>query len=372
MFEAFIFKQKTIKSHNLLQKVLKSTQKVDEVDPIYMQLSSDRKSESTQTGDDQQICMRVNEEVDIKVIKTDSTIYTEEETESSEAYQWVYVAENETEVEAEAEAEAEVENDESTIEENCIKTLDEPPDVGTDSIETYDCEYCCEQVPHSIQETHSKQHTDILPSILGFMEFFRCSQCLKTFLNTDGLLEHFDAERCERSPELCKEDGCIDYQYLTDPTIRLFSTYKNADHTLSCNLCSLDFENFQTLHNHFSCDHSTSFSSEYLHPELAHTCGICGIAFQTLQDCLHHLYFHQSEFVCPQENCEHFANSFATLYYHFTRGHSIESLECSYCSYEAKNIFDLKQHQRVSCVARSFKCDICGENLIYTQQKTIY
>lgn len=352
LFEAFIFKQKSIKSHNLLQKVLKNSQEVDESDPICMLLPSDRKSESTQTGDDEQIFL-VNEEVDSKEIKNDSLcVYAEEETESNEAFQWVYVAENEPENE----------NDECavTIEENSVKTIDESSDVVADLIEAHNCEYCCEQIPQSIQETHSKQHTDILPSILSSMEFFRCSQCLKTFLHINSLLEHVDTEPCERSSEFCKKDGCIDYQYLTDPTIRLFSSHKNADGTFSCNLCVLDFENLETLHGHFGRDHLTNFSSEYMHPELAHTCGTCEIAFPTLQDCLHHLYFHQSEFVCPQENCEQITNSFATLYYHFTNGHSTESLECSYCSYAAKNSFDLRQHQRGSCAARSFKCDVCG------------
>lgn len=348
LFEAFIFKQKSIKSHNVLRKVLRSSLEADEVDPFSLLLPTQRKSQSTQTNDTEEleISSEENEEAENVGIKNDSmSICAEEEPEAEDNYQWVYVAENE--------------NDESTIEEDCIKTADEMPD---NEIEVIDCEYCCEQVTQEILETHLKQHAKILPNILISTEFFRCGQCLMVFPYIENLLEHIDAdELCEQSPELNKEDGCIDYQYLADPPIRLFSTCKNVDNTFSCNLCELDFEDLLLLHSHSSQHHTTDFNSEYMRPESMHTCGVCEISFKTLQDCLHHVFFHQTEFVCSQENCGHVANSFSTLCDHFTQAQSIETFECSHCSYEARNSIDLKQHQRKTCSARKFVCEICGK-----------
>lgn len=207
-----------------------------------------------------------------------------------------------------------------------------------------------------------------MPSLLGSMDFFRCSRCLMTFPFIEGLMEHVDAdEMCQQSCELDKVDTFIDYQYLAnDPTIRLFSTCKNIDsNTFSCSLCILDFEDLTTFRDHFVRKHLSSLDChpEYFHTELMHTCGICENSFKNLKDCLHHIYFHQAEYKCMENDCDHVASSFSLLYFHLTRGHTPRIFECGHCTYETQNGNEMKEHQRGGCPARNIKCDFCGKRL---------
>lgn len=215
-------------------------------------------------------------------------------------------------------------------------------------------------------KSHQKQHAKIMPALLGSMDFFRCSKCLTAFPFIESLLEHVDAdEGCQQSLELNRADTCTDYQYLAnDPMIRLFSTCKNTDsNTFSCSLCILDFEDLLAFQTHFDEEHLSNSDClpEYFYTELAHTCGICESVFKNLKDCLHHIYFHQAEYTCMENDCDHVASTFSLLYFHMIRGHTnTNTFECTHCTYDAKNNADLKEHQRSKCPARNVKCDICG------------
>lgn len=213
-----------------------------------------------------------------------------------------------------------------------------------------------------------------MPSLLGSMDFFRCSRCLMAFPFIESLMEHVDAdEMCQQSSELDKIDTFIDYQYLeNDPTIRLFSTCKNIDsNTFSCSLCILDFEDLTTFRDHFAKKHLSSLDChpEYFHTELVHTCGVCENSFKNLKDCLHHIYFHQAEYKCMENDCDHVASSFSLLYFHLTRGHTPRLFECGHCTYETKNGNEMKEHQRGGCPARNIKCDFCGKRLEIDRNK---
>ena len=125
---------------------------------------------------------------------------------------------------------------------------------------------------------------------------------------------------------------------------------------------------------HFAEEHLSSLDShpEYLHTELTHQCGICDCVFKNLKDCLHHIYFHQAEYRCIENDCDHVSSTFALLYFHLMkRGHSqqAQTFECAHCTYDAKNDVDLKEHQRTNCPARNIKCDVCGNYFIRSGNK---
>lgn len=361
MFEAFTFKQKSLKSHNLLRKILKISQD-DEADICLTPLPIERISQSTQTGDDTDeidVSAEINDESNINSEAKHEPLcdYVEENVESEDVWQVLYLTN--------------IENDDSVIDEDTNETLESieeqiQDELSLDLTEAVECEYCSEPVLEPIMKSHLKQHARVMPILLGSMDFFRCSRCLTAFPFLESLIEHTDADEiCEQSSELNNVDTCTDYQYLAnDPTIRLFSTCKNIDgNTFSCSLCFLDFEDLLSFRMHFEAEHLSNLDChpEYFHSELAHTCGICESSFKTLKDCLHHIYFHQAEYTCMETDCEHVASSFSVLYFHLTRGHSLRIFECTHCTYEAKDGDELKAHQRNTCPARNIKCEICGK-----------
>lgn len=386
MFEAFMFKQKSVKSHNLLRKILKSSsndKNKEELEP----LTADRKSQSTQTRnshenvDDLVKVTKKNQEIGEQYAQ-DEAIEAEIAEELGEAAEeegdvneiWQFVYENE---------ESAVDETPEEIEPIELDIQDEMSSQSNDVIENtildkskINCEHCGEDIPRRQMSGHLKQHTKILPVLLSSAEFFRCGRCFMTFPFIDNLFEHFnESEICEPSVNLTKDDICTDYQFLAnEPPVRLFSTSKNDDiNTYSCSLCVLDFEDLFLLQSHFEDAHlsSANCNPEYLRADLNHSCGICGSTFKTLHDALQHVYFHQAEYSCLYANCGMFFDSFSALYGHFTRDHPETQLECSHCTYLAKNSDDLKAHQRNLCSARNFKCDYCGKNLIRINEKSL-
>lgn len=363
MFEAFTFKQKSVKSHNLLRKILKISDE-DEADVFLSPLPMERRSQSTQTADidDIELLVEVNDDAIIKAKHEQLCDYIEESEESDDVWQFVYLTGGENEDQIIEQDVKDIRNDEEIENEEVIQD-----ELSLDLTDATECEYCSEQVPEPLVKSHLKQHMKVMPWILGSMDFFRCSRCLTAFPFIESLMEHVDAEdMCQQSTELDKIDTCTDYQYLAnDPTIRLFSTCKNIDgNTFSCNLCVSDFVDLFSFRVHFEEEHLSNLDChpEYLHIELAHTCGICDSSFKNLKDCLHHIYFHQAEYACMENDCDHVASSFSLLYSHLIGGHAPRSFECMHCTYQAKNGNELKEHQRSACPARNVKCEICGMN----------
>lgn len=375
MFDAFMFKQKSVKSHHLLQKILKISHEEGDkagIEPI----TTERKSQATQTQTSHDA---VQTEIDTESMVTEEINkielqFTEEEEEEDEENAddvWQFIYDNE-------EISATDENDRETEQ---IEIISEAPDeVSSQSTEptqntvaaksNIDCEHCGEVIPLRQWQGHVNKHTKLKPYLLNSTEFFRCSRCFSTFPFIDNLFEHMNAEEgCEpsASAELAKTDACTDYQFLANDTpIRLYSASKNDDsNTYSCSLCLLDFEDMVLFQTHFGVVHlsNADCNAEYLRADLVHSCGICGDSFNTLHDALHHVYFHQSIFSCVYEDCEQFFGSFSTLYIHFTNQHTESKAKCSHCNYSAKDTDDLKAHQRSSCTARNLKCDLCGGHL---------
>ncbi|XP_031629671.1 zinc finger protein 223-like isoform X2 [Contarinia nasturtii] len=312
MFEAFIFRQKSRKSHKLLQRILKMSKHEESEADIY----------------------------EVEVIEKINSDYIEGDGET--VWQTMYLSNVETD-------NVIIEQDFTSSESLEIKNQ---LDLSKDVI----CEICCEQVSQSLLETHFNQHSIIMPSLVSSIEFYRCSRCLMCFPYINLLLEHANAEHlCDRSTELDKEPS---YQNISkEPKFRLFSTCKNIDNfTFSCCLCILDFENLFAFRAHFQ-EHLINLNThpEYIRSDLAHACGVCGEKFRNLGDCLNHVYFHQTTYACYKTNCKHV--TFTSLYFHLIREHSHHN--CKFCLFQAKTSNELKEHQRFSCSARQMKCDHC-------------
>lgn len=381
LFEAFIFKQKSVKSHKLLKKILHVTD--DDVSHL-IESQLELKSQSTQTQlDDEEIDhIALPEEIDHKIVQE----YKIE----------VGCPEECTEVESAEIESAEVEmievNDEnwqSDFEENrnnvdaiheieefeFVESLVEDDEIYPKSV--IDCQHCSQKVPRRQQQSHAKLHTKMLPQILNSVDFYRCNRCQMVFLLIDSFIEHLNNDNACEELLHKSDDVCIDYQYLNnDLPIRLLSASKNFDENIvSCGQCYLDFEDLAMYRSHIQETHSTDFecNPEYLRANSVHLCGNCNISFKTLHDAIHHIYFHQPTFECLQEECTQVFNSFAGLCSHFSSEHPDSLFECSHCSYLATDKEDLKIHQRNACTARNLKCDFCGnkykQNEINTQIK---
>lgn len=229
------------------------------------------------------------------------------------------------------------------------------------------CEQCGEVIKKRQLQNHLKQHSKILPYILNSTDFFRCNRCQMVFLSIDRLSEHLNDDNGCVELLLDKDDLCTDYQYLNnDLPIRLLSATRNFDeNTFSCGQCILDFNDLAMFRSHIEENHSTDYdcSPEYLRADSAHLCGNCSNSFKTLRDTIQHMYYsHQSIFKCLHDDCTQSFGSFIGLYAHFTKEHPELVIECSHCRmYVATDNEDLKMHQRETCMARNFKCEICGK-----------
>lgn len=370
MIEAFTFKQKSKKSHDLLRSLLRL-----QVDGSVQPLSTERRSLHTQTPNtgiqESQSLSKVTKSIVQIECKNELAceIIEELEEEPEEA--------GEIEEDVQAWPVIYLENSENNALLNDSTELDNVEaqnDNLTDFSDMAACEYCCEQVDPSQLSVHSKQHNQLLPLLLSSIEYYRCSRCLSIFLCDDDLLVHMEADDlCDLSEELSKEDSCVDYQYLLcDSPIHLISCCKNIDsNTYSCRFCILDFVDFASFKAHFDEDHliGSDANAEYMRSELIHSCGVCKISFKNLQDTLHHIYFHQVEYCCPYA-CEASSITFGSLYTHFIQTHSDSKVNCQYCSYETKDQDDLREHQRTLCAGRRFKCKLCGNFYSFIFQST--
>lgn len=367
MFDAFMFKQKSVKSHNLLQQILKMSN--DESNKTEMEpIAIERKSQSTQTQNDPGEFSEIAEvEKEIPPTKESRielqfTGENEDET-ADDVWQFVYENEEQTLDEQSKDVDdMELINDAQEE----MSSQSNETSGNTMKIKTHlDCVHCGEYIPLQEWQIHLNQHTKMLPYLLNSTEFFRCNRCFSTFPFIDDLFDHMGADTlCEPSEELTQDDVCTDYQYLAnDPPIRLFSASRNENSdTYSCSLCLFDFEDIYLFQSHFEEAHLSTddCDSEYLRSVLMHSCGICGNSFKTLHDALHHVYFHQSIYPCIYEDCEQLFESFLLLCAHFNNEHPEVRPKCSHCSYLAKNGDDLRAHQRKSCTARNLKCGVCG------------
>lgn len=166
MFEAFTFKQKSVKSHNLLRKILKISHD-DEADVFLSPLPSERRSQSTQTGhlDEEEILVVINDEANTKQVEHEKLCdLMEESDESNDVWQHVYLAKVDNE-------ESIIDDDSEEIGENeIVESLEEETqdELTLDLADTIECEYCNEQVVEPLVKSHLKQHA----KVINFQEFY--------------------------------------------------------------------------------------------------------------------------------------------------------------------------------------------------------
>lgn len=233
-----------------------------------------------------------------------------------------------------------------------------------------ECEYCNERFNNDLELTsHHNRHSQLLPYILGSIEFFRCSRCLLVFPRIDDLAKHFDSNAVCEAP---KDFDRIDYQYLddidvTESPIRLFSCFQNTGNLqYTCDMCLKDFHQLNEFRRHFNDLHLENAEQNigYLLVETPHVCGLCSKISGNLKSALHHVFFHQAELRCPIENCSTAVMGFSDLYEHTADEHEqvlVGNIRCTHCHYKVKSKEELKEHKQKSCAARNFECNDCGK-----------
>lgn len=390
LFEAFLFKQKSAKSHKLLRQILNIQDDDGDKSENEPQLSTtQRKTRSTQTSVTEHCSISKSEnksnhhnsKVDVNKTQdneNESNVLDDERIDDKVENVWF--VENVTDEKKSEQQEVQIDQQLNDIDdlEIVFESPDEMSSQPSDNAHTVSCEHCNEYVKQRQLQTHLKQHTKVLPYILSAVEFFRCQRCHVIFPFIDNLFEHINNEQiCEPPIRLLKDDICTDYQYLAnDQPFRLYSASRDPEsNTIACSQCVMNFDDLLVFQMHFEEEHLTNsdFNPDYLRSELSHSCGVCGNTFKTLQDALHHVYFHQADLPCLHYSCTQFFDSFSKLFSHFIK-HPMQNLteneiQCSYCFHVATNREDLKQHQRSSCAARNFICDICGEAINYNFNK---
>lgn len=331
LIESYILKEKCRKSFKLLRKILKLPE--DE--------NAEKQSQGTQTDDrSQETIENVAEFIPIEV---EEIVCVKGEFMATDKMNKTAIVD-----------ELDDEIDEEIYEEVSVES-------------NFECEYCNAKFENLDDSNwHQNQHTELLPHLLASIEFYRCSRCLLVFPNLEHLMEHFESnEICEVPTALDR----IDYQYLDDidaneTPIRLYSCYKNTKNGMyTCDMCQENFQKLPTFRNHFSELHLENAEQNigYLLVETPHLCGICGKISENLKNALHHIYFHQREFICPVELCSMNFVEFSELFNHISNEHSlIECFQCTHCFYRAKNRDDLKEHKKKSCAARNYECNDCG------------
>lgn len=374
LFEAFIFKQKSAKSHRLLKKILNiddGCQNLDAEPLTALRMSQFTQTQSYHEETETLLPDETHEDLEVQEYKIELGCTENEENEEAET-----IEEEEENENWPLDFESNVENRDIAIDESVdeiedfeyVESIDDEMSSQSNGMSTktvIDCEHCAQKIPKRQQQSHAKQHSKLFPYILNSMDFFRCNRCQMVFLLIDSLFEHLNDDNGCMELQHNNDDAYIDYQYLNnDLSIRLLSASKNFDdNTFSCGQCNLDFEDLTMFRLHIEENHSSDFdcNPEILRANSGHLCGSCNITFKTLHDAIHHIYFHQSAFECFHEECTQIFTSFAGLNSHFTSDHPDSSVECSHCSYLATNKEDLKMHQRKTCTARNLKCDFCGK-----------
>lgn len=253
-----------------------------------------------------------------------------------------------------------------------VPAYEETGDINSDTSPSVgiECLQCGERF--SIEDElclHECEHLEIASQLINSINYYRCSRCCLMFPHIDHLIEHIEGEEICEHANSNEADSCCDYQYLDDIDYRnvcLYSCHKDVESDLVvCDLCHNESETFTQFCTHFEKSHidSVDYSAEQFANEAMHWCGICRKAYKNLKMILQHVFFHQTEFFCPEESCNQSFEEFELLNEHMNADHNIakDNLRCCYCSYNATNGDDLKLHKKELCKARIFKCNYCGK-----------
>lgn len=346
MIESYIFKEKCRKSYNLLQKILKLAN--DE------QTDAEKQTQATQNDDNET-------QIDEELIKMENQISFRLE-QSSENNPKMNLITPVVEMDNGERLKLEASDVIFSLNEDTNEIIIEDPLISL----IRECEFCNETFDNYEDiELHSNQHKELLPYLLASIDFYRCSRCLFVFLNIDDLAEHSNGQNC-KSPDEIDRVEYLDESDGNLPSVRLFSCSKNPNNNLYvCDVCQIEFEELINFRNHFDVFHSNNAEQNigYLLIEMPHFCGICksNSPFENLKSALHHVYFHQTDFKCPVDNCMIAFTHFMDLYRHTIHEHSlIRNYDCSHCNYSTKSKDELRMHSQKSCKARNFECNECG------------
>ncbi|XP_053676742.1 zinc finger protein 501-like [Anopheles nili] len=180
------------------------------------------------------------------------------------------------------------------------------------------CNICGKNFPsQSRLAKHSKFHTDS-NIVLDHMNFLVCKTCRTMFLREEDLNDH-NRQSCDRF-DLADDvhDRCRDEE-------------------------------------------------QYLQSFAGGICGLCGAKFDETIHLKQHIITHLDKFPCPVEGCGCEYASLARLSIHISNQHvDYLSPKCPHCQEEIDRV-DLRQHMRLYCKAKQFKCTHCDKMFLSSQ-----
>lgn len=311
-----------------------------------------------------------------------------DKTADLDLYEYIYIEQDNEEIEEIYVDNLNNEISEESMDEKCaIKEIeiesnnDDVDDISYNGNNESECNLCGESLKSQNEyKSHRNKHTAFRMNLLASYDFYRCSRCFMVFLNIESFVEHIaSTELCKKRIENNETDTCVDYQYLHDDArefpIRLYSGFRDKKILeCACDLCHSTFKDINEFRDHFIEMHfeEAANNTDYLQSEAIHLCSICGESFRKLTSALHHIYFHQMEYTCPNEDCTQKFNLFSMLYAHMAEEHSMtQDFQCKYCFYAADSNDDLNEHKRKYCLKRNIKCNYCGK-VIHENIKKIH
>lgn len=381
LIETYIFKQKCGKSLKLLQKILKLPETKD---------SLNKKSAITESSTPELTDAENTDEIDLeKPDEIDNTELTEYEYIVEDCDLEMFIDDEEilisnvdntqTKDTTSAKAEKKQKNSKQSIRiAKSAETNSKVTNVGSN--ERIECDQCAETFQNkNALRVHANEHLQVMSQLINSISYYRCSRCSSIFLDADELTTHITEETiCDPSSNPNDRENCCDYQFLDNAAIDqqriwVYSCYKNIGSNLpACDVCHQVFETFDDYFLHFGIEHleNTDFCIDFMLSEMIHRCGVCGKSYNNLKNALQHVYFHQTEFHCFEDECSSAFGEFDSLYEHINNEHSIDiEVVCSYCMYKAESVEDLKVHKKKICKARTYKCTYCGELILFFFKK---
>lgn len=229
-------------------------------------------------------------------------------------------------------------------------------------------------------EKHIACHDRSMPMLVESLLYYRCGGCLIVFITAEQLEEHLNGSECTDN----KATKIAGMQILKDRELmgvcqRLYSCTKLDENLFICDWCAeFTDETVSGVLDHFTKKHLelindanadlTNVQSEHYQSFcVPHTCGVCAVGFNGLQETLTHVYQHSTVFQCPYNHCSDSYSKFYLLHQHLERNH-MDDMEygCTHCTAVFKVYGEFRAHLRTECQERTIPCDMCGKYILFT------
>lgn len=235
------------------------------------------------------------------------------------------------------------------------------------------CEICRLYICKDEMDAHMMDHDEFLPTVVRTDQFYRCDNCRIIYTSADEFIQHLsDTNVCGMVAKRYTDAHCTDYQFLDDPIesnlagIPIIAGKMSPSNAFVC-FCEFETFEFDEFSEHFKDDHL--LENDELLPffkdtcRLSHTCGVCLNRFDNMKDAIFHVYMHRNQFQCPINPCRKILfNTLLTLRRHIERDHSDNLLYfCQHCKTGFTEHESLKTHMKSECSERNLSCKHCGK-----------